>query len=160
MRDGWTSFRGQQIGVPLLFGGALLAGALGAFVLTGGAASGGSPASPAAAGPVPTQAAAPTTAPPTTQAQPSTAVPARKAASAKSGKHYLCIYPGVRARHIISPLPGGVTRATWAITCRSTDGKPAIRVSASLFEEPDTHQFFRLQRSSADGFYVLLTPRS
>jgi hypothetical protein len=45
------------------------------------------------------------------------------------------------------------------MSCGATDGKPAIRVSASLFEEPGTHQYFKLQHATADGFYVRLTTR-
>ena len=157
VHDRWITFRGQ-FGVPLLFGAAVLAGALIAFAFTG--AGGGSPATPAAAGPVSTQAAPP---PATTQSQPPTTAPAKPAKRAKgkanSGPRYLCIYPGVGTRHIISPLPGGVSRARWAMTCQATDGKPVTRVSATLFQEPQTHAYFRLQRASADGFYVRSVPR-
>jgi hypothetical protein len=134
----------------------VLVGALAAFAVTG--AVGTAPAAPPAAGPLSTQAAPPPTPPATTHSRPSTA-PAAKKAKAASGPRYLCIYPGVGYRHIISPLPGGVTRARWATACRATDGTPAVRVSRSLFEEPGTHQYFKLQATSPDGFYVRLTTR-
>lgn len=152
MPDRWITFRGQ-IGVPLLFGAAALVGALAAFAATG--AGGSAPASPPAAGPVTTRSAPPPATTP--QAQPSTAAPAKQT---KSGPHYLCIYPGVGTRHMISPLPGGVTGATWAMTCQATDGKPVVRLSASLFQEPGTHQYFKLQQTTADGFSVRLATRS
>jgi hypothetical protein len=143
------SFRGQNIGVPLLFAAAVLIGALGAFALTGG----GAPAAPAAAGPVTTPAVPPPSSP-TTSAAPRR--PAAGSKAAKSGPRYLCIYPGAGARHVVSALPGGVAHANWTLTCRATDGNPAARVSASRFEDLRTHQFFKLQQAVGGNFYVRL----